>query len=110
MNYLLVLSALLAGCSAAESEGVLPVRAEIERIERSLTLPRGAAPLIAYRRFYWLDDDKIIGLFTRWGEPGVEVVTADRAPAVNDGGCDVVNVVYERSEGRVLEVSCNGEA
>ncbi len=110
MNYLLVLSAVLAGCSAAEPRGERPARAEVEKVERMLVMPAGAATIQAYRRVYWLDDGKIIGLFTRWGEPGVEIVDADQAPGVDDGGCDVVNVVYERSEGRVLEVSCNGEA
>lgn len=110
MKYLLVLSALLVGCAQVEPRGERPTRAEVEKVERMLTLPAGTAPLGAYRRVYWLDDGKITGLFTRWGEPGIEIVDAGRAPGLADGGCDVVNVVYEPSEDRVLQVSCNGEA
>jgi len=31
-------------------------------------------------------------------------------PVVNDGGCSVVNVVFDRQKGTVKDVFCNGVA
>lgn len=38
------------------------------------------------------------------------LASVDSLPSVNDGGCSVVNVVFDRRKGKVKAVFCNGLA
>jgi hypothetical protein len=42
--------------------------------------------------------------------PGVYIVAEDGLPVVFDGGCTVVNLLYDLKTARIVEISCNGIA
>ncbi|HWX65502.1 MAG TPA: hypothetical protein VNZ27_03650 [Rhodanobacter sp.] len=41
-------------------------------------------------------------------EPGVRVVSPEKAPKILDGGCSVVNLKYDVEKKKVLAIFCNG--
>jgi len=41
---------------------------------------------------------------------GVRILTEPRLPVIFDGGCAIVNVVYDVDIARVISVMCNGRA
>lgn len=68
-----------------------------------------------YKRYYavtFLQGRRTIkGLFVRDDEPGVYPVASDAEfPAILDGGCGVVHVLYDVEAERILELHCNGVA
>ena len=78
----------------------------------SMDSPR---PLEAYRRYYsgvLVHNRRMIrGEFLRGGKPGIYVVGQVRSlPLIYDGGCGVVNVLYDIALKRVVAISCNGYA
>lgn len=115
MTLLLIAAALVGDGALPDMSKVLPDRACVAALERVVVTPHGARPLTHYRRTYWLEDGKIVGVFRREGPPGVDVALEPPshprpASPVREVGCDVVTVVYEPEEGRVLEAACEGEA
>lgn len=43
------------------------------------------------------------------GPPGIRRVRLDQLPAVNDGGCSIVNVVYDPAADEIRGAWCNGQ-
>jgi hypothetical protein len=42
--------------------------------------------------------------------PGIYIVAEDGLPSVFDGGCSVVNLLYDLETARIVSISCNGIA
>ncbi len=109
----------------------------IRRMEAGLRMPRGAAPLHRYVRLYTLDragavedlpvttvrNDVVLpegrrivvgvlvlpGMFktAQLGAPGVRIVEKSEMHQFFQGGCAVVNVVYDPSAKRTVASWCN---
>ena|SRR5215212_8111119 len=79
-------------------------------IERSITLPPGAAPVAKYRRYYaWSRDDAGIvdAVYVLGGEPDNFWFPADDMPIVLDGGCTVISIEFSIATGEAISVRCN---
>lgn len=92
-------------------------QAIMDRIEREIRLPEGAAPLATYARFYaWQERGdgvrKVIAVYLGVGErtPGRRWVTESEFPLVLDGGCGLITLSYDVAAQRIEHVTCNGEA
>ena len=109
----------------------------VQKMEAGLRLPRGAAPLSRYVRLYTLDragtlddlpvttvrDDLalpagrriVVGVLVlpdmfreaRLGAPGPRIVPKSQMLQFYQGGCGVVNVVYDTEARRTLATWCN---
>ena len=89
----------------------------MERIEREVRLPEGAAPLASYARYYaWQERGdgirKVIAVYLGVGErtPGRRWVTENEFPLILDGGCGLISLSYDAAARRIEHVTCNGEA
>ena len=112
MTILLISLALIA---AADRPMTVAERSIVERIERQVTMPRGASSLQAYDRYYARENredgiEKVLAVFVRNGRPGQHWVDQRELPLVLDGGCTVVSLAFDMASGRVEYVECNGEA
>ena len=88
----------------------------MDRIERSVTLPDGAAPLSAYDRSYaFSGPGRIKAIFVRAADrsaAGKRSWLADPAklPLGFESGCRQVTVLYDVTVDRFLYVACTGLA
>ncbi len=85
----------------------------IRRIEATLALPSGSRDLVRYTRYYTIQragkDTYINAVYVVTAEKGrVIIVEPDAMPAIDDGGCDVVNLRYALREKKIVNISCNG--
>jgi hypothetical protein len=87
-----------------------------DEIEAKVVMPVGASFLNGYARFYAATPaGKIVGLYFRGVSDGLEPgarrwVPAKALPGVDDGGCAVVNVVFDVRTRKVEQAACNGRA
>ena len=130
--FALLLCVGLGSCSEREL-----TRADIARFEQQLVLPAGAAPLPAYGRHYapprlYSEEDlpftTLVDSMPGWPEPrtapvavgvfvmrdmegwtgaGVHLVEEEDLPYAFDGGCRVVNVIFDPESMRTMAVWCN---
>lgn len=114
MSPLLLLLGSCSGERDAHSE-------DIRKIESRLTLPDGTGPLSSYARYYAPDGSQVLAVFVAGadeGDPQINLpigrtrwVSSPAAlPKVFDGGCSIVNIVWNKSTQTVEEVYCNGVA
>ena len=84
----------------------------MNRVEASAILPAGAHPLSGYARFYaWSDERRTVrATFVGNEITGRKWVQYSELPVLNDGGCSVVNIVYDVAKGEVTKLWCNGSA
>lgn len=88
----------------------------MDEIERQVQLPPDAHELQKYARYYAFDGDKVIGTYTTSAGNdqlrGRRLWLGDRRdlPILMDGGCAVVNVVYDPLAQRIERAFCNGHA
>ncbi len=108
------LTVLLAACGSAEN----PQQATMmDAIEQQVHMPEGAVTLDRYSRFYTVaKTGEVIGTYVaeayddlpkgrrRW------VKDIYHLPAIDDGGCFIVNVTFDPQTKRVTQASCNGIA
>ena len=106
---------LLAACSsAAESQQ----REAMKQIEERIQLPAGAEKLESYARYYAMDGSRIVGTYItevdrqnpHYDLPAGQHRWLDdrhNLPAISDGGCSVVNVLYDPATQKVEQASCN---
>lgn len=107
LRYGISLALVAGGCPArsANDEGVL-----MEAIEADVRLPNGAKNLSDYARYYYRDGTKVVGIYVSGDKPGRRWVMKSKAPVIMDGGCGVVNVVFDVASRRVTSTFCNGAA
>ena len=107
----------LSACSGAEERHHEEM---MRRVERLVQLPKGAPNLEKYARYYSVDGDRVISTYITFVDPenqhydlpvGQGRWISDRLnlPAISDGGCSVVNVLYNPKAEDVPEAFCNGE-
>jgi len=93
----------------------VPTANDIKELEGKVQMPRGAAPLNTFTREYAGRIERghrlIVGLYS--GSGGRIVI--DKSPAelhdtTLDGGCGIVNVGYDLTIHRVVDIRCHGEA
>ncbi|WP_298164207.1 hypothetical protein [Novosphingobium sp.] len=88
----------------------------MENIERQVQLPPEAQGLNEYNRYYAFDGERVIATYvlSDGNDPrkGQRYWLAKRQdlPLVMDGGCGIVNVIYDPLAKRVDETFCNGVA
>lgn len=97
--------------SAANRETAL-----VDEIESQVAMPKGSGPLKDYARFYAeAPAGKIVGLYIRGGNGNLPSgarrwVRFEALPSIDDGGCSVVNIVFDLTTRKVEQVVCNGLA
>ena len=109
---------VIGACSSAaeKKHGQL-----IAQIEQRVQLPAGAERLARYARYYAINGNRVVATYTTFVDPQVEHVSLAtghtrwiddyrRMPLISDGGCSVVNVLYDPSKQKVEHVFCNGVA
>ena len=95
------------------SEGQPELAAIMDKIEATRRMPAAAAPVAAYVRFYaWADiqKTKVTAVFVKSETPGRRWVDFDDLPMVMDGGCRVVELVYDVKIGFIEDIYCHGAA
>ena len=86
-----------------------------------MRLPADALKLDKYARYYAPDGNRIVGRYITLVDPenryydlpnGQRRWLQDRwnLPGISDGGCSVVNVLYNPATKKVEEAVCNGAA
>jgi hypothetical protein len=116
MRLVMVPLLLITGAAAAPVSG--HQKALMDEIERSVVLPEGAGPLLAYVRNYaFSGPDEVVAIYLI-PIPGVAAQTAGKRrwfsdvrslPFIFDGRCMQVRVDYQISTHRALRVACNGD-
>ena len=106
----------------AQSSKVRVSLTEIEKVEAKVKMPHGAGGLRKYIRYYYLSNrsegrnisgvyiDK--NLFDSSKVPAARVVIVDGEadiPDVEDGGCSVVYVEYDRRRAAITSASCSAD-
>lgn len=108
------------------STEVHPVDRAAKHIENTVAMPEGAAPLDKYHRYYIaseLEGRDIIMAQYHLGDHyltrSTEIKGLDQAyrvtdplgiPFIRDGGCGVVNLIYDIELKAIVSVDCNGSA
>ncbi len=109
---------LLTGCSNSHDRQKDHLIGQIEQV---LQLPQGAEKLENYARYYASKDSRVVGTYITLVDPQNQyydlpvgghrwVHDHHNLPAISDGGCSVVEVVYNPASKTVEEAFCNGEA
>ena len=89
----------------------------MDRIERTVQLPKGASDLATYSRNYaWHDEHgvrtvrAVYDRLTGSRGAGRRWVAERDLPMVMDGGCGIVTLSYDLATQRITGMSCNGDA
>lgn len=104
---------LVSGCATAGEAAWTPSPALVAKVEANLILPAGSQPIGSYGRYYYgrLEHGRrvLVGEFVlEDSSPGVHIIAPADAPRVLDGGCSVVNLVYDPAHKKVTSLFCNG--
>lgn len=105
---------LLAGCGAAENPRQA---ATMDVIEQQVHLPKDAVALDHYSRFYAeAKSGQVIGTYVAGAHNDLRagqrrwVKDIYHLPAINDGECFIVNVIFDPKTKKVTQAFCNGIA
>ncbi len=93
----------------------------MDQIERRVKLPAEASNLNEYARYYASDGNRVVGTFIELVDPEnpyYDLPIGQRRwienhrdlPAIFDGGCSVVNILFNPATQRVEQAFCNGLA
>ncbi|MEZ0244435.1 MAG: hypothetical protein ACAH11_13745 [Sphingomonas sp.] len=99
------------GNVADQSAGQPELIAIMDKIETAGRLPAGASPLTGYfRQYAWADiaKTKVTAIYQRSSTPGRRWVDFDDLPMLDDGGCAVIELVYDVKRGGLDEIYCHG--
>lgn len=119
MKRLLVLSTFsLAACSSAAERQHIEL---MEQVETRVQLPKGSERLDQYARYYATNGNRVVATYITLVDPKNRYYNLPMGqrrwlddyrnlPAVSDGGCSIVNVVYDPKAPSVPEAFCNGVA
>ena len=109
-------------CSAAAAPAWTPDMQSIAKLERAVRVPSGpgqpAKPLAYYDRYYAgtiesghrMIHGEYILLGKTQAKNSVHIVGLNDLPLIMDGGCGIVNVLYDADVGRIAAAYCNGYA
>ena len=105
---------LLSACGAAEDSRRT---ATMDTIEGQVRMPKEALALARYSRFYTeAKSGEVIGTYVAsahndlpvWQRRWVSDIY--HLPAIDDGGCFIVNVIFDPKTNKVTQAFCNGVA
>jgi hypothetical protein len=108
----------LAGCSGSSQ---VEQQKTIRLIESKIRLPKAAYKIEKYARYYAKENDKVTGVYVITVDPSNKFYDLPiggsrwiddyrNLPSISDGGCQIVNVIYDLAKHDVEKVFCNGEA
>jgi hypothetical protein len=115
----------MASPSDAKSmDSRIPDEQLISRVEREVVMPKGAGPLSSYDRSYTqvkmdrkdyvlgqMIDHRLTQMFAATGSfpvpPPVRRVLVDEIDLIFDGGCGIINLMYEVGSAAPPKVACN---
>ena len=83
----------------------------IEQLEARVVMPADAKPIDNFTRYYVPGYDhgrRVVYGFLKEG--GDKRIHLSNGPVIVDGGCSVVNLVFDVAEGQVTSIKCNGLA
>lgn len=112
----LVLSTFAISASGnASGSPWVPTDNDIKELEGKIEMPKAAAPLSTFNREYEGRIEHghrvIIGLYTGSGGRIVIYKSLGQLDDITlDGGCGIVNVKYDLTIHRVVDIKCHGEA
>jgi hypothetical protein len=97
-----------------------PAKADIAHLESGLTLPMvpsPSGPLKDYARYYAgivqnghrMIRGELVAFDARQ-RGSVHITSVDKFPVIMDGGCGVVNLLYDVETGKIISIGCNGLA
>lgn len=119
-NAVLVLTVVLFVCasSAAQNSEIAaawePTAKIVAQLEDPIHLPKGASPLLSYTRYYAgtiINGHRVVvGTYKHSGGGVVIEKSTHDLPIVFDGGCDNINIRYDVSKKRFIDVFCNDVA
>lgn len=105
---------LLIGCASDEEREHASL---MDEVEQRVRLPDGSQPLNEYARYYAIDGQgRVVAIYTTFVEPDLPagqrrwVGDQSKLPGISDGGCGVVNVLFNPATRKVEEAFCNGVA
>jgi hypothetical protein len=82
----------------------------MDLIERTVAMPQGADHLHHYSRFYaWGKNRRRVEAVYLHGSDYRRWVHLDKLPAISDGGCRIIDVVFD-VETSAFGISCHGLA
>jgi hypothetical protein len=109
----------LSACSDAEE----PRHSKLmDQIEKRVRMPVGSRPLAEYARYYAFDKKgRVTAVYTTWVEPDVAslnlragqrrwVSDEGHLPLIFEGGCGVVEVIFDPATDKVERAECNQRA
>lgn len=93
----------------------VPTANDITELEGKVQMPKGAAPLSTFTREYAGRIEHghrlIVGLYSgSGGNVVIHQFPEELQDTTLDGGCGVVNVVYDLKLHRIVDVRCHGQA
>ena len=95
--------------ASAGAMATTPETRFMDVIEANIELPAGAHELEKYTRTYMFGERKVLAIYTTHGRSGRSWVSRPADfPVIFDGGCSVVNIVYDLETRSFLRVACNG--
>jgi hypothetical protein len=118
---LLLIAGLTSPAAALEPPVVAPIElnmALVQRLERHIQMPAGARALARYDRYYALEreDGHIVvrGLLLqrddRQPDGAATILPRSQWLMVSDGGCGVVELVWDAEAKQLPALTCNGVA
>jgi hypothetical protein len=121
VRYVTLSAALLVSTLSVCSDGRgmdqswVPTLKDISELEGKVRMPKGAAPLKTFTREYAGRVEKghriIIGVYSgSGGQILIDKSTQEPDDSTLDGGCGIVNVKYDVTTQRGVDVRCHGEA
>jgi hypothetical protein len=98
---------LVTGCSPSEDAEHAAI---MDKVERQVKLPPGAAPLSQYERYYAYSTNwDVLAEYVRGTNKREWVADRKSFPMISDGGCGVVTVRHNLRSGH-SDAWCNGVA
>jgi hypothetical protein len=93
----------------------VPTANDIKELESKIQMPKGTAPLDTFTREYAGRIEHghrvIVGLYSgSGGRIVIDKWPGELSDTTLDGGCGIVNVEYDLTTHRVIDVRCHGEA
>lgn len=125
----LLLFASIIGAGASQKQAKIITAPTVRLIESQMVMPRGAAPLMNYDRYYMLNRiGELVVVEGRFmqrdpyerqppegsrpvpGVPGAFTIQrGGRLPDVADGGCSVVTILFDIRTRKLLPVQWEGD-
>jgi hypothetical protein len=110
-----LLSALAISLDGKTASPWVPTASDINELEGKVQMPKGALPLNTFTREYAGRIEHghrvIVGLYSgSGGRIVIDKSPGDLSDTTLDGGCRIINVEYDLTTHRVLEIRCHGEA